>query len=78
MKNLLYIPNGTYLSFYRADEVMVNLGEYEAEWKETAENIINMIIKGDIYADTFYERNFLPKPEFLDISQFHVVEEKDK
>jgi len=71
-KELLYIPNGSYLTFYIKDEKHVNLGEFEKFWSMTTEKIIDSILISK-FKEEFFVRNNLPKAEFLDKSHFEIV-----
>lgn len=76
MKELLYIPNGSYIKIKINGELR-SFGEYIKSRKVSIDMTLSRIINGWFVAG-FYERNNLPDSEYLTIEQFEIVEVEDK
>lgn len=84
MKELLYIPNGEYITFieyndrYGVDMVLVSYDKVLEKYPEyTIEHLIKRC-KTRCLSPSFYKRNHLPEPEHLTIEQFEIIEVEDK
>lgn len=72
MKQLLYIPNGNYMTFYISEKVTGSLEEYIKKWNVTPDFVLNKILDGT-FNDTFFERNMLPSKEQLEENHFEII-----
>ena len=71
-KELLYIPNGNYLTFYLGVNTLGSFGEYVIRWNISQETVIEKILDGT-FNTTFFERNGLPSKEQLEENHFEIV-----
>ena len=82
MKQLLYIPTGSYVAFRYYNGPLISFEEfYNLIIKENNdkyknhEDMVNRICKGS-FANRFYGRNDIKKPVLL--SEFEFIEVEDK
>jgi len=74
MKQLLYIPNGNFMTFYITEDTMGSLEQFSEKWSMTTENVIKSIFDNS-FASSFFERNDLPEFEELQPNHFEIVEQ---
>jgi hypothetical protein len=72
MKQLLYIPNSNYISFYIKENTMGSLEEYTKKWNVSEQFVINKILDGT-FSDTFFDRNGLPSKDQLEKNHFEII-----
>ena len=72
-KQLLYIPAGTYVTFYHENDTFSNIEVHCAKWSTTPAEVVARILDGT-FNDTFYERNVLPNRNQLSPNHFEVVD----
>ena len=73
MKQLLYIPNSNYMTFYIQERTTGSLEEYLKKWNVSEKFVISKILDGT-FNDTFFERNGLPVKEQLEENHFEVID----
>lgn len=73
MKELLYIPNGSYVKFSPNGTDQLSLEEYVKYRGSTIEDILTKIFE-EWFNDIFYSRNELPNFEHLSREQFEVID----
>lgn len=73
LKELLYVPNGSYVMFYiNETQKNGNFEQFKTKWKMSEQNIIEAILKGT-FKEEFYARNNLPKIEYLNDNHFEII-----
>ena len=74
MKQLLYIPNSTYVSFFIEGDRFGCLEDYCKKWKKSSEDVIEHIVR-NTYNESFYQRNEIVNPTHS--TSFEVVEKEE-
>lgn len=73
MKQLLYIPNGNYITFWVDVNLFSSLEAYEKRWNVSSDKVIQQIISSGEFSQEFFERNGLPEADKLAENHFEVV-----
>lgn len=71
-KELLYIPNGTYLTFRVSKDAVGSLEAYEKKWKFNSKKVIENILNG-LFKEEFFKRNGLPEIKLISENHFEIV-----
>ena len=71
-QELLYIPNGNYMTFYLEKKSLGCFGEYLHKWNIEANLVIEKILEGT-FNPSFFERNGLPDKDQLEKNHFEIV-----
>ena len=82
MKQLLYIPHGTFLTFYVGQDKnnksqFKSIEEHKGRYQDSYTEIIDFILNGK-YDEDFYERNNIPDFRNLELAHFELVDSEQE